>query len=300
MKVRNSSISLRIKESLTAWAFNIPTIAILGGVVLIPIIQSTYISFMFYNYKLPHKIRFIGLDNYISLISDPLFWHSLKVTALFTIISVILVITIGLAFAILLSQDFKGRGILRSLMLIPWAITGVMAGILWRWIYNPEYGLLNIFLNSIGIKIGSYAWLNETPTALLCVAIAYAWSFTPTSTILYLGALQSLPSDLYDSAKVDGAGVWQRFYMITLPLLRPTIMVILIITTMFSLKELGLVYAMTQGGPGSETTVIGWLLYTEAFKFLDFGMGGAIGVVLMIITMVISYVYIKLLYREVY
>jgi len=300
MSIKTSSIPLRVKESLIAWIFNIPTIAILAGVVIIPTIQAIYISFMFYNLKLPHETRFTGLDNYISLIFDPLFWQSLKVTTIFTIISVILIITIGLAFAILLSQNFKGRGILRALMLIPWAITGVMAGILWRWIYNPEYGLLNVFLNSIGIRIGSYAWLNEPFTALLCVAIAYAWSFTPTSTILYLGALQSLPLDLYDSAKVDGAGVWQRFYMITLPLLKPTIMVILIITTMFSLKELGLVYAMTQGGPGSETTVIGWLLYTEAFKFLDFGKGGAVGIVLMAITIIISFIYIKLLYREVF
>ncbi|MEM2180344.1 MAG: sugar ABC transporter permease [Candidatus Micrarchaeia archaeon] len=287
------------KENIVAWTFNLPTLVILLGIVFVPIIQAAYMSTLFYNLKLPQMTRFIGLDNYISLILDPLFWFSLRVTATFTIISVLIVTGVGLIFALLLSQEFKGRGILRALLLIPWAVTGVMAGILWRWMYNPEYGFINILLNSIGIKIGSYAWLNESSTALLSVAIAYAWSSTPIATILYLGALQSLPIDLYDSAKVDGAGSWQRFYLITFPLLKPTTMIILIITTMFALKEIGLVYVMTGGGPGNETTVLGWLIYSEAFKFLDFGRGAAVSFILAAITIVIATFYIKSLYKEV-
>lgn len=287
------------RENIVAWTFNLPTLMILLAIVFWPIIQAAYMSTLFYNLKLPQMTRFIGLDNYISLILDPLFWFSLRVTAIFTLISVLLVTGIGLIFALLLSQEFRGRGVLRGLLLIPWAITGAMAGILWRWMYNPEYGFINIVLNSIGIRVGSYAWLNESSTALFSVALAYSWSATPIATILYLGALQSLPIDLYDSAKVDGANSWQRFNLITFPLLKPTTMVILIITTMFALKEIGLVYVMTGGGPGNETTVLGWLIYAQAFKFLDFGMGAAVSFVLAAITIVVATFYIKSLYREV-
>jgi ABC-type sugar transport system permease subunit len=287
------------RENIVAWTFNLPTLIILLGIVFWPIVQAAYMSTLFYNLKLPHMTRFIGFDNYISLFLDPLFWFSLRVTAIFTVVSVLLVTVLGLIFALLLSQEFRGRSVLRGLLLIPWAVTGVMAGILWRWMYNPEYGFINILLNSIGIKVGSYAWLNESSTALLSIAIAYSWSATPIATILYLGALQSLPVDLYDSAKVDGASVWQRFNLITFPLLKPTTMIILIITTMFALKEIGLVYVMTGGGPGNETTVLGWLIYSEAFKFLDFGRGAAVSFVLAAITIVVAIFYIKGLYREV-
>jgi len=290
---------MKTRENISAWIFNIPTLAILAVVVLVPLIEATYISFLSYNLKLPKATRFIGLQNYISLLSDPLFWYSLRVTAIFVAVSVTLIVILGLLFAMLLSEEFRGRGVLRALLLIPWAVTGVMAGILWRWIYNPEYGLLNIILNSIGINIGSFAWLNESSTALLSVALAYVWGFTPTSTILYLGAIQSLPAELYDSAKIDGAGAWQRFYSITLPLLKPATMVILIISTMFALKEVGLVYVMTSGGPGNETTVLGWLIYSEAFKFLDFGRGAAVSFVLAAITIAVAWMYIKFMYREV-
>jgi multiple sugar transport system permease protein len=287
------------RENIVAWTFNLPTLIILLGIVFWPIVQAAYMSTLFYNLKLPHMTRFTGFDNYISLFLDPLFWFSLRVTAIFTVVSVLLVTVLGLIFALLLSQEFRGRSVLRGLLLIPWAVTGVMAGILWRWMYNPEYGFINILLNSIGIKVGSYAWLNESSTALLSIAIAYSWSATPIATILYLGALQSLPVDLYDSAKVDGASVWQRFNLITFPLLKPTTMIILIITTMFALKEIGLVYVMTGGGPGNETTVLGWLIYSEAFKFLDFGRGAAVSFVLAAITIVVAIFYIKGLYREV-
>ncbi len=290
---------MKTRESLLAWILNIPTLLILGVVVAVPIIEAAYISFLFYNLKLPKATHFVGLGNYINLLKDPLFWYSLRVTATFVALSVSLIVILGLAFAMLLSEEFKGRGFLRALLLIPWAVTGVMAGILWRWIFNPEYGLLNILLNSIGIKVGSYAWLNEPNTALISVALAYVWGFTPTSTILYLGALQSLPAELYDSAKIDGASTWQRFYFITLPLLKPATMVILIISTMFALKEVGLIYVMTGGGPGNETTVLGWLIYSEAFKFLDFGRGAAVSFVLAAITIAIAWIYIRFLYREV-
>ena len=290
---------MNIRRHLLPWLFNLPTLVILGFVVLIPIIQAAYISLHFYNLKLPHSTRFIGLGNFISLFSDPLFWTSLRVTAIFVFLSVLLVVILGLLFAILLSENFKGRGILRALLLVPWAVSGVMAGILWKWIYNPEYGLLNIILNSIGIDVGSYAWLSQPSTALIAVVFAYVWSFTPTSTILYLGALQSLPHELYDSAKIDGADTLKRFYYITLPLLKPATMVILIVSTMFALKAVGLIYVMTSGGPGNETTVLGWLIYSEAFKFLDFGRGAAVSFILAFITLIVAWMYIKFLYREV-
>lgn len=163
----------RIKgETLSALAFNFPTLFILCFVVLIPIIEAARISLYFYNLKLPHATRFIGFDNYISLFTDPLFWYSLKVTAIFVAVSVVMIVVLGLLFALLLSEKFKGRGILRSILLIPWAVTGVMSGILWRWMYNPEYGLVNHILNAIGIKVGSFAWLSEPSTALLAVALS--------------------------------------------------------------------------------------------------------------------------------
>jgi len=290
---------MNIRKHLLPWLFNLPTLVVLGFVVLIPIIQAAYISLHFYNLKLPHATRFVGLENYINLFSDPLFWSSLRVTAIFVFLSVILVVILGLLFAILLSENFRGRGILRALLLVPWAVSGVMAGILWKWIYNPEYGLLNNLLNSIGINVGSHAWLSQPSTALISVVVAYVWGFTPTSTILYLGALQSLPNELYDSAKIDGADTLKRFFYITLPLLKPATMVILIVSTMFALKAVGLIYVMTSGGPGNETTVLGWLIYSEAFKFLDFGSGAAVSFILAFITLIVAWVYIKFLYKEV-
>jgi multiple sugar transport system permease protein len=244
----------------------------------------------------PNRIRFIGLDNYIDVLNNAEFWRSLRVTFTFTIGSMIGEIVIGLLLALLLNEAFKGRGILRSAMLLPWAIPGVIAGVMWKWIFNPRFGVLNGLLFSLGLIDEYRSWIGVDPAlAMGALIFVQIWNALPFNTLVLLAALQTIPKDLYEAATVDRASVWRRFRHITLPWLTQPIMIIMILSTTAGLRVFDLIYVLTGGGPGDSTRVVTFTAWKKAFDALDFGTANAYAYILTFMTLIIGLVYIRML-----
>ncbi len=238
--------------------------------------------------------------NYTDILSSPEFLQTLKTTCIFVFFSVALIMILGTAIAILLNQKFKGRGFVRALVLIPWAIPAVVNGIMWKWILDSSYGILNALLKSLGLIDSYIPFLAQPTSAFAFAVIANVWKRIPFAIILLLAGLQSIPNELYEAATVDGASAWQKLWKITLPMISSTIMVVLIFQTMISLRVFDLIYVLTSGGPGDSTEVIGWELYKTAFQFLHVGKGSALGYIIALITFLLALVYYKLLYKKIY
>ncbi|BAS28057.1 Carbohydrate ABC transporter membrane protein 1, CUT1 family [Limnochorda pilosa] len=278
----------------TGLLFMSPALIIILATVLFPIAYASYLSLHRWNLKRPMH-PFVGLENYGDILQDPRFWGSLQTTLVFAALSVALIMLVGFLLALLLNERFKGRGVLRAMLLIPWAIPHVVNGLMWKWLLDPSYGIVNGMLTQSGV-IGTYrSWLTSMPSAMAWSVFAYAWKDVPLATILILAGLQTIPGELYEAATVDGAGRWQRLRSITIPSLRPTLLVVLIFETMFALKVFDIIYVLTGGGPGNATTVLGWMIYNDTFVRLSFGSGSALAIVLGLITLSISVFYFRLL-----
>ncbi len=244
---------------------------------------------------LTHRWVFVGLGNYADAFADPAFLSAFGRTAIFAAGTVIVGLLIGMGMALVLNARFPGRGILRGLVLIPWAMSPVAVGILWSWIFNGDYGPLSALLLDLGIIRTSVHWLGNGAVAFGLVALVYVWNQAPLTCLLLLGGLQSMPESLHKAARVDGAGAWQRFWRITLPWLRPMMLLVLILTTINAVMAFDLFWIITQGGPGSATTVFSWLGYVQAFQYFRFGQGAAVLYLLTIVCLALALVYGALL-----
>lgn len=292
---------IRLLESPEARAYlmNAPMLLAIFLVAVIPIGYSFWISLHKYNLRQPNNIRFTGLENYVNVLSNAEFWQSMRVTFTFTAGSVVGQIVVGLLVALLLNEQFKGRGILRSAVLLPWAIPGVIAGVMWKWIFNPRFGVLNGLLYSLGIIDEYRSWVGVDPTmAMLALIFVQVWNSLPFNTIVLLAALQSIPRDLYEAATVDRAGPISRFRHITLPWLAQPILIIMILATMTGLRVFDLVYVLTGGGPGDATRVVTFTAWKKAFDALDFGTANSYAYILTLMTLIIGLIYIRLLYQR--
>ncbi|OYN98194.1 ABC transporter permease [Enemella evansiae] len=281
-----------------AWLLNLPMIVILALLVAYPIGYSFWVSLHRYNVRRPRAIRFIGLENYVSLWQDPAFLHSLAVTGAFVVVVVVATVVLALTLAIVLHQSFPGRGVLRSLALLPWAMPGVVNGLMWRTIFDAKTGALNGLLTQLGIIDTYQAWLSSPVSAFWFTALAQVWNTMPFATILLLAGLSTIPKELHDSAAVDGAGVVSRFTNITLPWLLHPLLIVLILETMNSFRAFDTIYVLTGGGPGNATEVIAVLNVRTALFYTDFGMGSAYSWMITIFTLVISVIYVGILYRR--
>lgn len=278
----------------------LPALIIMGVVTIYPLGRSFWISIHNWNLARPDLGHaFVGLMNYLYVLKDPTFWQSAKVTAFFVFGSVSLAISAGLAAALLLNREFFGRNLVRMLALLPWAIPGVVNGIMWKWILNPSYGSLNGLLTSLGIIDKYQIWLGTPASALIMVILADAWKETPFIMLLFLAALQTVPKDLYEAAKVDGTNAFQSFWHITLPLIQPTLFVALALRTIWALKSFDLIYTLTAGGPSAGTSVIGYYTYLKTFIALNFGRGSAAAYLMTLVVALLVVLYQRALYREV-
>jgi multiple sugar transport system permease protein/N,N'-diacetylchitobiose transport system permease protein len=223
------------------------------------------------------------------------FWDSFERTAYFTAVSLALQIPCGLAVALVLNEPFKGRNIVRALVLIPWATPNIVNGVLWAWIYNANYGALNGLLLQLGIIHEPQIWLATPTRALNMVIIADTWKVLPFYSLIFLAALQTIPEELYEVAQTDGASIWRRFIHITLPFLRPTVLIILVLRTVETFRVFDIIYMLTQGGPGGGTRVLAFYTYEVSFSQLNFGYGAALSIIITVVTMTIALVYIRLL-----
>lgn len=266
-----------------------------------PLGYSIYISFQKMNITSPlYGPEFVGLTNYVSALYDVELWAAIGRTAYITVWDVLIGTSLGLLMALLLNTMFKGRGILRAIVLFPFILPPVVNGLIWKWVYNPNYGFLNGFLYQIGIIRNYQSWLSQPWTALHMIILANLWQGTAFAYILYLGGLQSIPLQLYDAAKIDGASRYQTLTRITLPLLLPITLVIVVLKTILTFKLFDLIYVLTGGGPANSTQVITYYIYKKSFDFLEFGGAAALSYILTLLLLVFVYVYYKLLQKEVY
>jgi ABC-type sugar transport system permease subunit len=274
----------------------LPTLVLVLGVVGYPWVSSGWLSLNHYDPTLGTSAVFIGLENYRKTFADPLFFVSLRHTLLYTVENVVLANLLGLGMALVLNERFRGQGAMRSLMLVPWAMSSVVVGTIWLWLLDGTYGTLNALLYRLGL-IHDYMTFFNLDYALPLLGIMLVWNQAPLSALLFLAGLQSVPPNLYRSAKMDSANALQRFWHITLPWLRPTWSVVLILQTVNAVMTFELVYVVTQGGPGTETTLVSWLGYQTTFMYFKFGEGSAILYSLSLICLLLAYGYLALLER---
>ena len=268
--------------------FSAPAVLIIAVTILIPFGYAVFLSLHKWRLKRRPPYPFIGLENYTDWLTDDGFWIPLQTTFTFALLAVTIIVTTSLLIALLLNEDFRGRGILRALLLVPWAIPAVVNGLLWKWLLNPAYGLVNAVLLDLGLIPQYQSWLSSMPSVLIWTVIAYSWIHIPLAALLLLSGLQTIPSDIYEASIVDGANIWQRFWYITLQMLRPTLAIVIIFEVIFALKVFDIIFVMTAGGPADATNVLGWQIYTETFRKLDFGAGSALAMLLGSITLAIA------------
>ena len=274
-----------------------PAIITILVVIVSPLLTTIYYSFSNVD-LIRDRTTFIGLDNYIELFSDWLFWKALEINLKFAAIVVVVPTMMGLFFALLLVEDFVGRGIGRTMLILPWALPWIVVGLLWNWIVNSQFGALNGLLYSFGLIDKYIPFMANEDLALVFTALASAWRQTSFSAILLLAALQTIPEDLYDAAKVDGAGILDRFRFITFAWIRPTLTIVLLYNVVLGFLQFDAVWIMTQGGPGDATMLISVLLYRYTFMNWDLGMGAAVSNVLGLITMGVGLFFVRLTYRS--
>ena len=277
-------------EARSAWLFNLPLILFVAAFILIPVggtlLTSLYRDVTF----LPE--RFAGLQNYLRLLADVHFWQSLRFTLLFVMVSVALELILGLVFALLLNEALPGRGLLRVVVLVPWAIPIAVSARVWELVYNYDFGLLNALLQQAGLTEGPINWLGSSVGAFAALVISDVWKTTPFMTIILLAGFATIPGDLYRQAMVDGTHFLQRFRYVTLPLLRPVMVVALLFRTIDAIRIFDLIYVLTGGGPGGATTSIS--LY--AFRYYvsgDFGYGSALSLVVFLLAGLLAVGYIR-------
>lgn len=279
-------------------AFMGPSIFMIALVFLVPIGYCIYLSLHKYYILVPER-PFIGFQNYLNLFSNPAFWHSLSNTLYFTFVAVTVEILLGLLIALLLNQPFRGRAVLQTALIVPWAIPWVANGIIWKWIFNPKFGALNGLLKQLGLITSYKIWLGKPFTALNMVVLADVWKETSFIAIILLAGLQTIPKVLHEAAAVEGANVWQRFWNVTLPLIRPILFVALTLRTIWAFKTFDLIFALTQGGPMGGTEVLNYHIYQISFTRLKFGYGSSLSVVLTVIVLGLTLMYYRLVFREV-
>ena len=269
-----------------------PSLVVILIVAAYPIAYAIWLSLHQYSVIHPGLSRWVGVDNYTSALGSGDFWDSVKVTFIFTGISVALELVIGMGMALLMHAAFAGRTLLRAVVLVPWAILTVGTAIMWRSIVEPDIGFLNQVLKALHLPGAHTVWLGKSGYALAVMIFADVWKTAPFMALLLLAGLQVIPGELNDAARVDGATAWQRFMRVTLPLLRPAILVALIFRTLDALRIFDLPFVLTQGANG--TTSLSLYAYQQLTQNRLIGQGSALSVLTFIIVMAVSFVYIRL------
>jgi len=287
------------EEARLAWALVLPAVGAILLVALFPLVWTAWESVHLHNLQMPWLGRpFVGLANYIEALRDPRFWGALGHTAFFAVTSVGLELVLGLWLALAMNRAFRGRGLVRAAILIPWAIPTVVSALLWRFLFEGQSGVVNAVLVRLGVLREPLVWFIEANTAWVPVILSDVWKTTPFVALLLLAGLQNIDASLYEAARIDGASAWRQFRFVTLPLLKPAILVALIFRTLDAFRVFDLIYALTGGGPGSSTEPIALYTFNALLQNLRFGYGSALSVIVFGITFGLALVYIKLIGAE--
>ncbi|MBD1836876.1 sugar ABC transporter permease [Coleofasciculus sp. FACHB-64] len=271
--------TIRGREQRTGWILLLPALLVLLLVYGYPIVRAFWLSLFTKNLGTELQPVFVGLDNYGRMAGDGRFWQSFWTTTVFTTSAVIIELLLGLGIALVLTQKFRGRSLVRTTAILPWALPTALIGLAWGWIFNDQFGVVNDILRRVGLIEGGINWLGDPTLALMAVIFADVWKTTPFISILLLAGLQSISPDLYEAHSIDGATPWQNFTRITLPLLMPQILIALLFRFAQSFGIFDLIAVMTGGGPGGSTEVVSLYIYSTVMRYLDFGYGAALVVV---------------------
>ncbi len=277
------------RRQLVPYRFLAPILVVVGAVLVYPLLYVFRLSF--FSYSLSRGLHFIGWDNYTTIAKDQVFQVALKNTFVYTVAAISVELVLGFVLANVLNREFKGRDLVRGFLLIPMLASPIVSGIMWRFMYNPDFGIINYFFKSLGLP--TFVWTGSPSTALLSCVVVDIWQYTSFVMLLLLAGLQSIPREQYEAAMMDGASSWQRLRYITIPWLKPMILVVLLMRTMDSVKVFDQVYALTGGGPGISSLTVGVYAYYKGFRSFSLGYASAVSWVLALITLVISLFYIR-------
>lgn len=275
------------------WLFLLPVLVILLLLFGYPLINSFIMAFQNYKLTAPNDVYFNGLENFRKLFGDPDSMMILKNSIIYVVISVMGQFLLGLILAIALKKQFKGRGLYQSIVFLPWAFSGFVVGLIFRWSFNGEYGVVNNILMKMGIIDHNIAWLGTPGFSLAVVIMAMIWMGIPFFAIMILAALQSIPADVYEAADVDGCGTVRQFFQITLPYIKPTLVTTVLLRTIWIFNSLDLVVIITDGGPANSSQTLPAYMYSKAFGSYDFGFAAALGVILMVILGLYALIFLK-------
>ncbi|GBD31872.1 Trehalose transport system permease protein SugA [bacterium HR33] len=284
----------RDREALLAWCLAAPALALIFAVALFPALWTLWESLHVHDLRMPWRGRpFVGLGNYLELATDRRFWQAMLHTAGFVAASVTLEMILGLALALALHRPHRLRGLLRTTALLPWAIPTVVTALVWRFIFEEQAGIANALMVNLGLIDRPLTWLADPVAAWIPVVLADVWKTTPFVAVLLLAGLQTVDETLYEAARIDGAGWWQQLIHITLPSLKPAILVALIFRTLDAFRVFDLIYVLTGGGPGTATEPIALYSFSALLQNLRFGYGSAMGVVVFATSMFLAILYIR-------
>lgn len=272
----------------------VPALAIIGGVLLFPLIEAFRISFTSLN-LIGFKGKFVGLKNYLMVFRSTAYQQVLINTLLISVTTVALRFAAGMGLALIINRAFRGRTIVRGLLVLPWLIPSVVVGLLWAWLFDSDIGIVNYVLVALGVIPVNLSWLAENVLAKIAVIIAFTWAGTPFIMMVMLAGLQTIPSEINESAAIDGAGKFSVFRFITLPFLRPLIAINTLLSIVYIFQNFAIIYMLTKGGPGYATEIFSLFVYETAFNSGRLGRASAIGVTWMLLLLGFSIVYVRLI-----
>jgi len=281
------------------WLVLLPALVVIVAVAIYPLFNSFVLSFQDWRLqRSPQPSGFVGLEQYARAFTDRIFLNSVVVTLEYTVLSVALTIVLGLAMALILFKRTWSTVLIRSLLIFPFAVSAILKGYMFRFMLDANYGIISQIIGWIMPVAKGFIWLADPFWAMFWIAISEVWGWAPLYALMFIGALGSIPRDMFEAARVDGATNFQVFMHVTLPMLKPVLIIATLLKTIFSLKIFDQVMAMTQGGPGRSTQSINHFVYQVAFRNLDFGYAAAVAWILVLGLGVFAYFYVRALYRQ--
>jgi len=294
----NASTSTKLKRKAVPYYFIAPCAVLMGIILLYPLGEGIVSSFLNINLLVPAPVNFVGLENFIRLFKDPMFWDALYKSAIWTFSILACQMVVGFAIAMLLNQDIKGKKLFRCLVLIPWVIPNAIGAVTWKWILAEQYGLLNYMLQKIGIISSYKPWLSDTTLAFWAVVMVAVWKGVPFVTIVILAGLQSIDHSLYESAEVDGASSFRMFFQITLPLVKNIALTIALLEAIWNFNQFEIIQVITRGGPGASTLLMPIFTYRLFMQSFQISYASSAATIMLVVMIVPMYFYVKRLILE--
>ena len=292
-KHKGTGMSLAARRKIQPYLYIAPVMILLLLMYGYPLVKSVVMSLQDYKLTKLNKVRWNDFKNYAKMFADKNFWLLVKNSLVYVVSSVIGQFLLGLGLALALNKRFRGRGVYQSIVFLPWAFSSFVVGLLFRWSFNGEYGVVNDVLKKLGIIKKGISWLGTPGYSLAVIIFAMIWIGIPFFAINILAALQSVPSEIYEAADVDGCGIFRKFFSLTIPFIKPTIIMTILLRTIWIFNSFDLVVIITEGGPANYSQTLPSYMYSQAFSAYDFGMAGAFGVLLMVVMALYAVIFLR-------